>query len=459
MKTPGLIELALKLSRADDCIVVAEDLSSANLRWANNAITTSGQTSSREFFVISIIDHKVGIFGQNYVTEDNIESLVRESEAACQHQLPAEDYMDLLQGNQAGADTWHTVSATTSIDAFSNLLNQLTKNFTDAKLGERRIFGYAEHHITTIYLANSQGMRLRFEQPGGKFEISAKSKDYADSAWSGRAVTDFSTLDISSHTGQINQRLEWSRQKISLPAGQYETLLSPSCMADLTLYAYAFAAASRDADEGRTVFSKPGGGNKIGEQLFSPEVALYSDPDEPGLETAPFNVAVASSSESSVFDNGWPLKKTYWAKDGRLNNLITTRHWAKFGPGKIQPTPFIPNLVFESPTGPSLEEMIASTKKGLLVTCLWYIREVDSPSLLLTGLTRDGVFLIEDGEVKGAVNNFRWNMSPINALAQISEVGLSEATLAREWGDYFTLTKFPPVRVKDFNMSSVSQAN
>jgi predicted Zn-dependent protease len=108
----------------------------------------------------------------------------------------------------------------------------------------------------------------------------------------------------------------------------------------------------------------------------------------------------------------------------------------------------------------SLESMIASTKRGLLLTCLWYIRTVDPQTLLLTGLTRDGVYLIEDGEVTGAVNNFRFNESPVGMLSRLAEAGATErSTLPREWSDYFTRCAMPPLRIEGFNMSSVSQAS
>jgi predicted Zn-dependent protease len=148
-----------------------------------------------------------------------------------------------------------------------------------------------------------------------------------------------------------------------------------------------------------------------------------------------------------------------WIRDGRLNELVRTRNWAQRS-GQ-QPRPLVDNLIFEggADSTATLAEMIAATKRGLLLTCLWYIREVDPQTLLMTGLTRDGVYLIEDGQVTGAVNNFRFNESPVDLLGRITEVGGTEATLPREWGDYFSRTAMPPIRVPDFNMSTVSQAS
>jgi predicted Zn-dependent protease len=159
-----------------------------------------------------------------------------------------------------------------------------------------------------------------------------------------------------------------------------------------------------------------------------------------------------------VFDNGLAMDSTDWLRDGELTGLIQTRHSAELT--GLPVTPGIDNLLFESAAATrGLDEMIADTGRGLLLTCLWYIREVDPQTLLLTGLTRDGVYLVEGGEIVAEVNNFRFNESPVDLLGRLAEVGLTERTLAREWNDYFTRTAMPAWRVADFNMSSVSQAS
>ncbi len=206
------------------------------------------------------------------------------------------------------------------------------------------------------------------------------------------------------------------------------------------------------------MFSKAGGGTRIGEQLASIPVTLRSDPNEPGLETGPFLAVGTSGQGTSVFDNGMPLGRTDWIRDGVLQTLVTPRWWA--GKSDTAPSAYVENLVLEDPRGGrDLADLIAATERGLLLTTLWYIREVDPQNLLLTGLTRDGVFLIENGEVTGAVNNFRFNESPVDLLSRMTEVGSSSRTLPREWGDYFTRAAMPTLRIPDFNMSSVSPAS
>ena len=244
---------------------------------------------------------------------------------------------------------------------------------------------------------------------------------------------------------------------MDLPAGRYETMLPPSAVSDLMIYLY-WTMEARDADEGRNVFAKAGGGNRIGERLAELPLTLRSDPCAPGLETAPFQVVGASSASASVFDNGMATPAVDWIKDGTLTNLIRPRAWALKTTAPA--TAAVDNLILEDATATAtLPEMVAATDRGLLLTCLWYIREVDPQTLLLTGLTRDGVFLVENGEVTGAVNNFRFNESPVDLLGRTNQASRTERTLPREWNDWFTRAAMPALRVPDFNMSSVSPAS
>jgi predicted Zn-dependent protease len=223
------------------------------------------------------------------------------------------------------------------------------------------------------------------------------------------------------------------------------------------IYAY-WTANARDAEEGRNVYAAGDGATKIGQRIAELPITLRSDPLYPGLETVPFVDFTSSLDDTSwAFDGGLPIKETTWTDRGVLHELIRNRgHAMRTG---TEPTPPPDNLIMDGGGTASLSEMIASTKRGLLLTCLWYIREVDPERLLLTGLTRDGVYLIEDGAVVGAVNNFRFNESPIELLGRISEIGVAELTLCREWNDYFNRTIMPTIRVPDFNMSTVSQAS
>lgn len=443
-------ERALALSKADDCIVIGGRSSTANIRWANNTSTTNGVTEGVSLTILSIKDGRLGLLNRNFFEEDQIEDLVRESEAACEDRPAADDYMPLLDGGSSS--DWDEQAPETSIGVFGDFTPDLADLFGRARATGVNLYGYAEHLSATTWLATSAGTRLRNTFVRGSVDFTGKTSDLARSSWAGAFTKDFGDVDLEGLYAKVSQRLDWSKVTFEQAPGRYEVLLEPAAAADMAYYMYVMSAR-RDADEGRSVFSKVGGGNRIGEKLFADGVNLYSDPNEPGLEVAPFVATAVSTSYTSPFDAGMPVGRTDWVRDGVLENLITTRHWASKA-GAV-PAPFGGNLCFDA-SGPTLEQMIERTQRALLVTCFWYIRVVDPQTLLLTGLTRDGVFLVEDGEVKGAVNNFRYNMSPVQMFANTVEIGDSKRVMPREVDS--ALTRMPPLRVDGFNMSSVSDA-
>ncbi|GHH88574.1 peptidase [Streptomyces sulfonofaciens] len=453
-----VVERALELSRADGCVVIADEHSSANLRWAGNVLTTNGVTRGRTLTVIATVDGaqgtSSGVVSRSAVTADDLEPLVRAAEAAARGAGPAEDAQPLVSGADPSPD-FTDDPAETSSSVFAEFAPALGESFARARAGGRELYGFAHHEIVSSYLGTSTGLRLRHDQPTGTLELNAKSPDFGRSAWAGRATRDFKDVDPAALDADLAQRLRWAERPVELPAGRYQTLLPPTAVADLLIY-QLWSSSARDAAEGRTVFSKPGGGTRLGERLAELPLTLRSDPHEPGLESAPFVLAHSSGEDTSVFDNGLPLSNTEWVRRGELAHLLTTRHSA--GLTGLPVAPAVDNLVLEGGTDRSLDEMVAATTgRALLLTCLWYIREVDPATLLLTGLTRDGVYLVEDGEVIGAVNNFRFNESPVDVLGRAVEAGRTEKTLPREWSDWFTRTAMPALRVPDFNMSSVSK--
>jgi predicted Zn-dependent protease len=466
------VERALAAARCDECIVIADETSTANLRWAANSLTTNGVARSRQLTVIAITrgagGPQAGVVSRAGVRADQVADVVAAAESAASQSSPAEDAQPLLgpgdpeafgvkEGPEPGQPGWDDEPGSTGIGVFTAFSPALGEAFGAAATAGRKLYGYAEHSLTSTFLGTSTGLRLRHDQPTGKADINAKSAGPGGSAWAGQATRDFTDVDVAAIIAGLGQRLDWARRQIDLPAGRYQTMLSPSAMADLFINLY-WSAVAKDALDGRTVFSKPGGGTRIGERLASLPVTLRSDPGDTGLRCAPFVIARTSRREASVFDNGLAIPPVTWVDNGVLSALAQTRWTA--GLSGQPPTPDTDNLILEGTgAGASLDELIAGTRRGLLVTCLWYIREVDPQTLLLTGLTRDGVYLVEDGEVTGAVNNFRFNESPVSLLGRLAEVGSTVPALPREWSDYFTRSAMPPARFEDFNMSSVSQAS
>jgi predicted Zn-dependent protease len=452
-----IIERALSASRADSCIAISDEVTTANLRWANNTLTTNGVTRTSELTVIAVVGEATGVVSRQGVAASEVTDLVRAAERAAGEAPPAVD-AGPLEDNGVSVGNWDDPPAATSVGVFADLAGSLGAELHDAGTRDELLFGFANHEMRTTYLGTSAGVRSRHDQPTGHFEINAKSEDYIRSAWAGVPTRDFTDVDVPALTGDLSRRLAWAKRSVDLPPGRYETILPPTAVADLMIYLY-WSCGARDAHDGRTVFSRPGGGTRVGERLTDVAVTLRSDPAAAGIECGPFAVAYQSSSDRSVFDNGLRLAPTAWISNGVLSSLVQSRYSA--GLTGLETTPYIDNLIMDGPVAGAgnQERLIAGTDRGLLLTCLWYIREVDPQTLLLTGLTRDGVYLVEGGEVTGAVNNFRFNESPVDVLTRITAAGNPVVTLPREWSDYFARTRVPALRVADFNMSTVSQAS
>jgi predicted Zn-dependent protease len=454
-----LVERALAASTTDGCFAIAGSESIANLRWANNTLTTNGVSENLELTVVAIVNGPDGTraasVSRSATDADGVDALVAEAEAAARTTVVADDAAELVPASTS-AD-WDAAPVDAPVAAFSDLAAWLGESFAAARAADEGRYGYAEHAISTAYLGSSNGTRLRHAQPAVRVELTGRSGDGARSAWAGQGASEVSAVDLAALEADVKKRLEWGRRTHALDAGRYDTILPPTAIADLMIDAY-WNAGALDAYEGQSVYSKPGGGTRIGERLTDLPLTLRSDPAMPGQASSPFVLTGASSRMSSVFDNGAPIGPTDWIHDGELAALIQTRHSARLT--GLPFTPFGDNLeLASSDADGDIDDLVASMDRGLLLTCLWYIRPVDPQTLLLTGLTRDGVFLVANGEVTGAVNNFRFNESPIAMLKRATAVGRTEATLAREFGDYFTRTRMPAIRVDGFNMSSVSQAS
>ncbi len=460
MITPDeLTTAALAASKADGCLVVLTDTSEVNLRWANNTMTTNGHTTTRSFTVISVLEGAggpaVGTISGNGVDLDEVRAAVAASEQAARQSGRARDAAPLVEGD--ADDDFDAPAAATEIGVFAGLVDGLAPAFG---CENELLYGFAEHRLETTWLASSTGLRRRWVQPTGTVELNGKvADDLSRSAWAGAYTADFTDLDFAALLAEVRRRLSWSQRQVALPVGRYETILPPSAVGDLMLY-MAWSMDGRPAHEGRSAFAAPGagdGGTRLGERFTELPLTLSTDPAAPGLQTAPFLVTTASSDAVSVCDNGAAAHRVDWLHEGAVNALTYPRAAAQELGGRYTPPP--ENLLLTGGSSASTEDLVARTERGLLLTCLWYIREVDPVSLLLTGLTRDGVYLIEGGEVVGQVNNFRFNESPIDLLRRATEVGATQRTLCREWKDWFSRTAMPPIRIPDFNMSSVSQAS
>jgi len=475
-----VIEVALATAArdgADACIVLVDETSHADVRFALNTTTTNGVRRDRSVTVIVMVSSRpdgapsVGVARRSGVvdTEQMVSAALTDARGA----PPADDAFALVDGmgaaragGRAASLAFGRAPVETDLSVLGDVLSGLSAAFGRAAAQDVVLAGFAEYGVSTLYLGSSTGVRLSFSQPTGAINLVGRSLDGVRSAWTGVGAERIGEVSFEAMENELWRRLAWARRPLALEAGRYEVILPPSGVADMMGSLFFYGMGGQDAEDGRTVFSAAGGdggdgasgGTRVGERITGVPFTLYSDPFEPGLECLPFAACGSSDSESSVFDNALPLERTDWIRDGILAHL--RYHRAGASRSGVGPAPYIDNLILRDGSGRgTVDEMVARTERGLLLTCLWYIREVDPATALLTGLTRDGVYVIENGAVVGAANNFRFNESPVDLLARATEVGASVRTLGRELGEYLNRCIMPPLRIPDFNMSSVSQAS
>ncbi len=451
-----LIEKITSIASCDECIVVIKDKSQANLRWAGSTLTTNGVIAERSVTVIAFVAMDGGMASggitRTDVTLAEAPQLLADAISAARAAGRAQDFAPIATHIEIG--DWSGEHVPTGPAVFSNFAPALGDMFSRSVADAIELFGYAEHTHETTWIGSKGGLRLRKDSPVGRVEMTGKSHDRSRSTWNGVETHDFKDVSVAAIDAQIRQRLTWQGNKIDLPPGRYDTLLPSGSVADLFTY-MMWVSGARDAHEGQSVFSKKGGGTRVGEKLSNVGYQFFSDPQYKQLPAANFVATAISSPFSSVFDNGQPINRVDWFKDGVLQSLIQTRATAALT--ELDFTPIGENAIMSVDGGVGdLDDLVKKLDNGLLLTTFWYIRMVDPNSLLLTGLTRDGVYHVKGGEVIGATNNFRWNDSPVSALNRILHAGATQWTQPREWAGDMSNMAAPPLVIKDFNMSTVS---
>lgn len=448
-------ELAIDLLGKEGGVVVGQVSDSANLRWANSSLTTNGNTSEQSLSIAAFvpIEGKLasGVASGQVTTKADVLKLIDKSKASALAAGISEDANELIQGT-ASSD-FERQPAHTDLSELEHIAKGLGHVIQNTKV---EYFGYSEIETDTIYVATSSGFRERFEQSTSRFELCAKSIDRTRSSWSGESGTTLKNLDVLKHAKTVDQGIEYQANLIDVEPGKHKVTLSASAVADLMIY-LMWTASAREAAEGRSVFSGTAGGTRVGEKLTERKFNLLSDPSFKGLETINKVISLGSSSFASAFDSGYEIKPVKLIDQGKLNALGSSRFTA--GLAKLPFTPLADNIIVSDEAGNGdLNTLAARMGDGLLVTCLWYIREVDPQSLLLTGLTRDGVYVVKNGQIVGAANNFRFNESPVGMLKRIVDAGDSQFCLPREWADYFSRAKVSPLTIDEFNLSTRSDA-
>jgi|LauGreDrversion4_1035100.scaffolds.fasta_scaffold00908_2 predicted Zn-dependent protease len=446
-----------------DCLVCVGVGSSADLRWANSTLTTNGISWDVSLSVVVYMDTVDGIATATLACDAadldtlGVRNLVESAAAKALIIGALSEGANLVVRDPLG--DWDALPLITDASVFAPVTTQLGEMFSASTSDGFAHFGYAEHNMTNVWVAALSGLRAQYAFPAGRMELTARTFDGARSTWEGRATRTFKDVDLAAIDGSLRTRLEWQRRRVELDAGKYTTILPSGCVGDM-IETMRGAFVLRDAVEGNSYFSSANAtnGTRLGERIVQSAANLYSDPSYIGLDGPDIVVDMYDQATQSVFDAGLQAGRADWIRNGALEALAGTRVTEdEYG---IDRKADCGNMILEIDGGAgSLEDLIADVEDGVLCTSLWYIRDIDESKLLVTGLTRDGVYLVKDGEVVAATNNFRFNESAVSMLDRVRAAGATEITQVREHAESAEDVAMPPLVIEGFNFSSVSTAN
>jgi len=433
----ALLKKVLSFSKADECEAGLNGSEGGNIRYARNSVSTAGDISQLTLAVTSYFGKRSGTATINEFDDASLEKAVRRAEELAKLAPENPEYVPLL-GPQSFKESKSFVPATAAItpDDRADAVGKSINVSKDAKL---EAAGFIENETSFSAIQNSKGLFAYDTGTDVTFSVTTRNAEGTGSGYAARGFNDIKKLDTLSATRIAAQKANSSIGAKAIEPGKYTVILEP--VAGTYFLENLFRGFdARSADEGRSFMSKAGGGNRLGEKLMDEKVTIYSDP---------FNDDLPSSTWSN---DGQPLDKMSWVEKGVVKNLTYTRYWAQ--KSNVKPVPFGSNVIMEG-GDQSLEDMIKSTERGVLVSRLWYIRMVDPQTLLLTGLTRDGTFYIENGQIKHPIKNFRFNESPVIALNNIEALGKPERSISVESYRSYLI---PPMKIRDFTFSSLSDA-
>jgi predicted Zn-dependent protease len=411
-----------------------------NTRFAVNQISTAGDSYNASVTVEATVGKRTGTASTNRLDDESLRQVVQNAERLARLSPEDPEAMPLLGQQEYGrADGWSDATAALEPDVRAAAVQKIT----DPAEGRNLIAtGYLEANAGSTAVANSQGLFAYHRQTSLALTTTVRTPDGTGSGWAGAAHYDWDRVNPEALGERAIEKARLSRSPVAVEPGRYTVILEPTAVGNLVQLILG-AVNARAADEGRSFFSRPGGGTKIGMKVLDDRVSLVTDPGDPDAPAAPFTA------------EGLPVRRTEWIRDGVVRELSYDRFWAaKEGHA---PTPTAGTLRMSGGNA-TLEQMIASTSRGILVTRFWYIRAVDPRTILYTGLTRDGTFLIENGRISRAVKNLRFNDSPIFMLNNLEAIGTPVRVSASEAGGPGTAIVVPPIKVRDFSFTSMSDA-
>lgn len=434
-----LIAKILSYSKADSASVSMYGSNSTNLRFALNSVSTCGAVDSISANITSNFGKKSGSVTITAIDDITIENGVRKSEEIAKLSPDKEEFMPPLEKQNSYLDVKEFYEDTQN-QTPQNISDRISYAINKAISKDLISAGYFENESGFEAIGNTNNLSAYSKSTSAEFASTMRTKTDNGSSKINRSYADINLLDIKKFSDKVIDNAILSKNPEKYDAGKYVTILDNAAVCDL-IDNLAGYMSRRSADEGRSFFSDKEKGNKIGQKIVSSDVNIFSDPQNKDAPSTPFS------------GDGYPVYKRSWISAGVLDSLYSNRYWAK--KSNTEYIPYPTNIIMTG-KDKSLEDLIASTEKGIYVTRFWYIRAVDPRQILLTGLTRDGVFLIENGKIKHAINNFRFNESPVNVLNNIIDMSVSEKVVGSETGDAKLVV--PALKLSEFNFSTISDA-
>jgi predicted Zn-dependent protease len=437
-KAQGLIDKIVKMSKADGIAVSIDSGYQANIRFAANQMSTAGGVINSQIGIESTFGKKHAVTVTNDSSDESLRRAVQQSETLARLSPDDPETMPGLP-----AQTYLPVNG--YFDSTANLTPEdraraaLTALEPARRAGDLKAAGFIIVNAGANAVGNNKGLFAYNRGTTANYTLTVRTDDGTGSGWAGGEHPDWKQLDFPRLSTHAIDKARLSRNPVAVEPGRYTVILEPQAVGDL-VQIMSFYMGARESDEGRSAFAKQGGGNKTGEKIVDSRVTIFSDPQDPQLLSQPYD------------GEGLPLSRQVWVESGVLRKLYYSRFWAQ-KQGK-QATGFPSSLKMEGGTT-SMDDMIKSTPRGILVTRLWYLREVDPRTILYTGLTRDGTFLIENGKISKAIKNFRFNESPLFLLSNLEAIGPAVRIAGTESGGPVVM---PPIKAKDFNFTSLSDA-
>lgn len=430
-----LLDRTLAFSDADESDATLYVSSEANLRFANNVPTTNGMSRDTSLHVSCIFGKRVGRASTSQTDPESLKRVVEKAVRIARISPESPEHMPRI-GMQAYSTppSWDERTAELPAEHRTSIAREAIEASKSQGLVSA---GFVEDGWALTAFANSAGGFGYYPQTFSGYSLTVRDTANNGSGWAAAESQRADSIAGRTITDRAIAKALRSREPVELEAKAYPVILEPSAMGDM-VQLYFSSLDRRNADEGRSFFSAPDGGTTLGQKLFGDDVSIYSDPTDKAAPSTPWG------------EDGLPIGRIEWARNGVQNNLFVSRFWAQ--ERTLDPVPRGTNLIMKGGSA-SLDELVASTAYGLLVTSLWYIREVDPQTILHTGLTRDGLFLIENGEITRPVVNFRWNESPAAVLRSIEALSASERVVTREG---YLPTVAPAAKLSEFRFSSLS---